>query len=142
MAAQSSFATGPDVPATPAKAIQETLAVAGTRLQTGDLDRAEQLCRRILERIPARPSHGSSSASSTSSRVGLLNQWTVIAAHYASCPTTPRPGTTWAFRFSLCAGRRKPRLASRKRCESRQGMRKHITTWATHFRRRGCSMKR
>ena len=52
MATQSSFATGPYVPATPAKAIQEALALAGTCLQTGDLDRAEQLCRRILELDP------------------------------------------------------------------------------------------
>jgi Tfp pilus assembly protein PilF len=49
MATQSSFAPGRYVPATPAPAIQEALAVAGASLQAGDPARAEQLCRRILE---------------------------------------------------------------------------------------------
>jgi Tfp pilus assembly protein PilF len=49
MATQSSLAEARFIPATPAPAIQEAVAVAGACLQAGDVNRAERLCRRILE---------------------------------------------------------------------------------------------
>jgi Tfp pilus assembly protein PilF len=52
MATQISSTPGPYAPATPALAIQEALVFAGACLQAGDLARAEQLCRQILEIDP------------------------------------------------------------------------------------------
>src|SRR3954454_7222998 len=48
MATQSACVEEQYIPATPALAIQEALAIAGSYLQAGDLAPAEQLCRRVL----------------------------------------------------------------------------------------------